>query len=101
MEYKVFIEIALNLQKNSKEVHSLYKLGVDLLNFPIFERYEKIVNLLLEEVYTEEGIDWISWYFWENDFGQGTLTASDENKNPICYSFESLWEYIEKNCKKL
>jgi hypothetical protein len=50
----------------------------------------------MKEIYGEEGVDWFSWFCYENDYGQGGLEAWDENKNPICYSFESLWEYLEK-----
>jgi hypothetical protein len=26
--------------------------------------------------------------------------AHDENGNPICYDYKSLWKYLEKECKK-
>jgi len=31
------------------------------------------------------------------DAGEARYGACDENGNPICYSIESTWEYLEKN----
>ena len=50
MEYKTFIEIALSLQKNHRDIRALYELGIDLIEFPIFERYGKNIDLLLLKV---------------------------------------------------
>ena len=97
MTYERFLKIILGLQKESRVIKNLYDNGVDLINFT--DSYQAIINELIDEVYGTEGGDWFSWYCWENDFGQRGLEAFDENKNPICYSHESLWEYLEKNYK--
>ncbi len=94
MTYENFLEVVLGLKAESERLDKLYQLGVDLINFS--DPYDKIIQVLLLEVYGEEGYDWISWFCYENDFGQKGLGAWDENKNPICHSFESLWEYVEK-----
>jgi len=98
MTYETFLKITLTLQKADREVHELYKRKVDLLEF--VEPYQDIIMLLIREVYGEEGADWYSWFCYENDFGHKGVGAWDENKNPICYSFESTWEYLEKNYNK-
>jgi hypothetical protein len=117
MTYETFLKITLTLQKVDRELHELYKRNVDLLEF--VDPYQNIIMLLIREVYGEEGADWYSWFCYENDFGQkdwsktrnvivnGELEdreveygAYDENGNPICYSFESTWEYLEKNYNK-
>lgn len=98
MTYETFLKITLTLQKADRELHELYKRNVDLLEF--VDPYQNIIALLIREVYGEEGADWYSWFCYENDFGQKGIGAWDENKNPICYSFESTWEYLEKNYNK-
>ena len=97
MTYERFLKIILSLQKEDRVIKNLYENGVDLVNF--VESYHTIINELIKEVYGAEGEEWFSWFCWENDFGQRGLEAFDENNNRICYSHESLWEYLEKNCK--
>ena len=94
MTYENFLKITLELQKQERIVDNLYKNNVDLLEF--VDPYHGLIHLLIKEIYGEEGVDWFSWFCYENDYGQGTLEAWDENKNRICYSHESLWEFLEK-----
>jgi len=94
MTYETFLKITLGLQKQDRIISNLYKHKVDLIDF--VDPYHAIITTLIEEVYGEEGHDWFFWFCYENDFGQKGLEAWDENKNPICYSHESLWEYLEK-----
>jgi hypothetical protein len=119
MTYETFLKITLTLQKADRDIQDLYKKKVDLLEF--VEPYHDIIMRLIREVYGEEGADWYSWFCYENDFGQkdwskikkfminGNLEdresaaeygAYDEKGNPICYSFESTWEYLENNYNK-
>lgn len=97
MTYENFLRVTLELQKQSRIINDLYKNNVDLMDF--VDPYHQIISGLIKEVYGEEGLDWFSWFCYENDFGQGGLEAWDENKNPICHSFESLWEYLEQKRK--
>jgi hypothetical protein len=93
MTYERFLKIILGLQKESRVISKLYDQKINLVDF--VEPYHIIIQELLLEVYGEEGADWFNWFCYENDFGQKGLEAWDEDKNPICYSFESLWEYLE------
>jgi hypothetical protein len=125
MTYEDFLAVGLRLQKIEKIRLELMKLGVDVLD--LFEPYDEIVMTLIKEIYGEEGLDWFSWFCYESEFGQkdwskaatyiknddGTSTkvheagekrygATDEEGNPICYDWESLYNYLEqlKNGKK-
>lgn len=122
MEYKTFSQIILLLEQESKRTQKLYKLGVDVMD--LNDGLHRIINLLIEEIYGEGGLDWFSWFCYESDFGKkdwsqhdcykivdGKMTkirdkgetrhgATDENGNPICYSIKSTWEFLEKNHKK-
>jgi hypothetical protein len=93
MTYERFLKITLQLQKESRVLDKIYESGIDLTNF--VDPYHAIITELIKEVYGDEGYDWWSWFCYENDYGQGGLTAQDEKGDPICYSFESLWNYLE------
>ena len=102
MEYSEFLKVVLGLQVESKRISSLYDLKVDLIEFT--EGYSTIISTLIKAVYGEKGLDWFDWFCYESDFGQKNWTgkdgepthgATDENGKPICYSHESLWEFLE------
>lgn len=95
MTYENFLKVTLQLQKQDQVINNLYKNNVDLIEF--VDPYHQVISTLLEEVYGKEGLDWWSWFCYENDFGQGTLEAWDADNNRICYSLESLWEFLEKS----
>lgn len=119
MELATFSQIVLKLKDHDEKIRKIYKLGVDIIDFQ--EDLRSIITLLIKEVYGEEGEDWFSWFCYEADYGEkdwskhdcykmidGVMTkirdageqthgAFDEDGNPICYSIESTWEYLEKN----
>jgi hypothetical protein len=122
MTYERFLKVTLGVKRESERLDKLYKLGVEL--YDIVDPYHVIINELIKEVYGDDGFEWWSWFCWESDFGQKDWSvrptyktnedgaheiiseveevkygAHDAEGNPICYSFESTWEYLEKNCK--
>jgi len=98
MKYERFEKIVLELQEQDKVLTQLNNHNIDLANF--IDPYFIIINELIQEVYGDEGYDWFSWFCWENNFGEGDLNAYDDN-TPICYSVNSLWEYLEENHNKV
>lgn len=95
MTYENFLKVILQLQKQERVIKDLYSLNLDLIEF--VDPYAQITTLLFKEIYGEEGEGWISWFCYENDYGTKGLEAFDKDGNPICYSFESLWKYLEDN----
>jgi hypothetical protein len=98
MTYENFLSIILKLKKQGRQVSNLYKQKIDLIEFT--DPYNTIIAALFTEIYGEEGWDWISWFCYDNEYGEKGLQAWDENKEPICHSFLTLWEHLEKNHKK-
>ena len=103
-------------RKMEEQVSKAYELKIYLMDF--VDDYHLITKSLLTEIYGEQGYDWYTWFCYENDYGEkdwckntlrrnedGSFTqsqpdeitygATDENGNPICYSFQSLWEFLE------
>jgi len=93
MNYTEFLKIGLTLQKLSRRSQSLYKLGLDVVEFE--NPYHEVINDLLKQVFNEKQVDWVEWFFWENNFGQGGLEATDEKGNLICGGWEQLWNHIK------
>lgn len=94
MNFKQFKTLIETLQKVRDKYSSLYDLGIDTLTYE--EDYQKIINLLMECSFKEEGKDWIDWYLYERiGFDGKILEAWDENEKPICYNIESLWETVK------
>lgn len=92
MKFETFSKIIEQLKSSTEKNEAAYKLGIDLIEFT--EDYVSIIESLIKEIYGESGADWFGWFCWENDFGEGDLTASDGD-DPICYDVKSLWEYLE------
>jgi hypothetical protein len=124
MEYSRFLLITLTLEKKQREISSLYKNHkIDI--YDVLDPYHQIVTEMIREIYGEEGEDWYSWFCYESDFGKkdwsgkkiyatdsetGKLKeldkqdihgAIDENGNPICYSYESTWKFLEENHSRI
>lgn len=122
MKYEDFLKVILTLQKANQEISKLNDLNIDLINF--VDPYQEIISTLIKSIYGEEGLSWFEWYCYESDFGErdwskgdtylkkddGTMEliykrgekkagAYDDRNNPICFSHESTWEYLEKNHK--
>lgn len=98
MTYEKFKEI-INLQiAHHNRILALSKLKVDLVE--LFDEQDKAIQLLWQEVLTEFGYDWLSWFLYEKDGISGEpradLQAWDNEKNEICKDVKELWEYLKR-----
>jgi hypothetical protein len=123
MEYKIFLEAVTEYRKGLNMISDLYSIGFDLMEgqYKISEILDSQFKCFIKSHYDEEGVDWVSWFIFENEFGEKdwskykTLNRSkddifrsisggkeekfgarDAEGNPIFYSIESTWEYLEK-----
>ena len=123
MEYSDFLEELMTYKKINEELSELHEIGFDFYEgkYKISDKIENMFLIFLRTHFTEEGVDWIIWFVFENEYGQKDWSqlksfkfedgkavendlnskygAKDENGNPICYSFESTWEYVKKYLK--
>ena len=79
-------------------------------------------DAVLDSHFTDEGVDWINWFIFENEWGQKDWSlvptfdsvtgkmedntdpmrkygAKDEKGEPICHSFESTYEFVKQYLK--
>jgi hypothetical protein len=124
MTYEEFLGILMPYKKLNDEFSELYQMGFDFLEgkYLLEESISKIVDTAISSHYTVEGVDWINWFMFENEYGQrdwsklpvydtktGKIVedadplkaygAKDENGNPICYSFETTYEFVKQYLK--
>ncbi|MEY5134929.1 MAG: hypothetical protein RL709_630 [Pseudomonadota bacterium] len=96
MDYEKFKNIIESLEKVGERSHSIYKLGVNLMDYE--ELYHNIITSLLNSVFDKEGKDWIDWYLYERvGFTNKVNLATDKDGNEICYDIPSLWEEVKNN----
>lgn len=94
---------------------------INRLNSKLQEQFSGILDTALNSNFTPAGVEWIHWFMYEADYGtkdfsrlptyqrnsEGKLVlvhaidevrwgAHDENGKPICYSFESPWDYVQQ-----
>lgn len=123
MNYETFLKLLLTYKKIEQDLRELDRMGFDFFEgkYPISEQVYDIFEASLFSHFSENGVEWINWFIYENEWGtkdwskykrlssDGKLIdsdpidvygATDENGNPICHSFESTWEYIKQYLKK-
>ena len=119
MKYKDFLTLIMTNKKLGEDLSELHDIGFDFFEgkYQILGHIERIVNTAFGSHYDEDGVEWINWFMYESDYGQKdwsevqTFTdngkeslpsiygAYDKDGNPICYSYETLWNYVEKHHK--
>lgn len=123
MTYEEFLGVLVPCKKLNDDFRELYQMGFDFLEgkYRLEENISRIVDGFLNSHFTVEGVDWINWFMFENEWGskdwtklpvlgkEGNLIhdadpmkaygASDELGNPICHSFESTYEYTKQYLK--
>jgi hypothetical protein len=124
MTYEEFLKILMSFKKINEDISELYDIGFDFLEgkYRMSDNVSIMIEAVLESYFTDEGIDWINWFIYENDWGTKDWSklptfdgvtgkiileedpvkaygAKDENGNPICFSFESTYEYVKQYLK--
>lgn len=124
MKYEHFLKLLESYRKFENNRLKYRSVGVilDEGDYEITPSVESIFETSILSHYGEEGLEWVMWFIWESDWGEKVwgnyesyrmnengkyvkiekpedkdeYGAHDENGNPICYSIESLWEFLEK-----
>ena len=124
MKLDHFEKILNEYRKSQNTLSELHSIGFDLFEgkYKLDGSIYELFMASLDSHYTEVGVDWVTWFIFENDWGEkewnhiplykrnedGVMLmdtetvrhgATDEDGNPICYDIKSLWEFIEKDYK--
>ena len=97
MKYKKFKQIIDFQISHNNKMDEIYKCKIDLLD--VMNDIQRAVELLWDELLTEDGAGWLNWYLYEKDGISGKpredLTA-DDNGVEICKDLKGLHEYLVK-----
>ena len=71
MTYEEFLKILMSYKKINEDISELYDIGFDFLEgkYRMSDSVSIMFEAVLESHYTDEGIDWINWFIFENDWG--------------------------------
>ena len=98
MTFENFYNIIDCYKRGSDMISDLHDIGIDLMEgkFQVSGiLYEQLQNSI-RFIYGDDGLDWVEWFIFENDYGNNGLKAYDGDKL-ICQSYEELFSYLEKN----
>lgn len=92
-----FNEIITSLLTINTEVDTLYDMGIDMIESHIFIQYGKMVDIVLDSLYTKEGQNLINWWLYEVPLNKDLVKIWDDKGEEIkCETIEDLWELTKK-----
>ncbi len=126
MRLDEFDNLLKEYKKGSDMITELNGIGINLIDgkYKILESLYSILISSLRVEYSDDGIEWVTWFIFETEWGEkkpskpkyrlnksGLLElkendkkhywALSENGVPICYDIPSLWRYLENGYKKI
>lgn len=92
-----FVKLIENAQNYSNELDRWSDFGIDLFELPISELSWNFFNVVLPELFSDKGVDWINWWLFEKPgFGEKLNQAYDENGNVIpTNTIDDLWNIVK------
>jgi hypothetical protein len=91
MTKEAFINLIERMKATSELVNEAYRLKVDLVEF--LDPWEQIITILLKELFTKEGYEWISWWVYE-DGRKAYEEVGDEVIEVPMDTAEDLYNYL-------
>ena len=102
MEKCNFVAMINAIEKYDAEVERWNDFGIELYELPICELTWEIINMYLEEMFNEDGVDWINWYIYERKSiitGEVLPCFDEEGKEFYVNTPEDLWKLVEQHQK--
>ena len=93
MTKEAFIDLIERMKATAETINQAYQLKIDLIEFS--DQWEQIITILLKELFTEEGYDWICWWAYE-DGRKAYEEVGDEVIEVPMDTAEDLYNYLLK-----
>lgn len=93
-----FIKLIENAQNYNKELDKWHDFGIDLFDMPISELGWNFFDTILQELFTDEGIEWITWWVYDRisiTTGEPLKVYDNENKVIPTETIEDLWNLVK------
>jgi hypothetical protein len=99
MEYKDFEKVIGLMVNHSSKLNKLYsEFKIDLIDS--FDEHNTLVEMLWDEVLTEEGSEWLGWFLYDKNGISGKprkdINGYDGSKK-ICRNLKELHGYLVDN----
>lgn len=93
-----FIKV-INLARDyENEVDKWNDFGIQIYEMPIYEIHGQLFDTLIDSLFTEDGVDWISWWLYEriSIITGESLPAYNEDGSIIpTDTVEDLWNIVK------
>ena len=102
MEKCNFVAMVNAIERYDAEVERWADFGIELYELPICELTWEFINMYLEEMFNEDGVDWINWYIYERKSiftGEVLPCFDEEGKEFYVNTPEDLWKLVEQHQK--
>ena len=102
MEKCNFVTMINTIEKYDAEIERWNDFGIALYELPICELTWELINMYLEEMFNEDGVDWINWYIYERKSiitGEVLPCFDEEGKEFYVNTPEDLWKLVEQHQK--
>lgn len=102
MEKCNFVAMINAIERYDAEVERWADFGIELYELPICELTWELINMYLEEMFNEDGVDWINWYIYERKSiftGEVLPCWDEEGKEFYVNTPEDLWKLVEQHQK--
>jgi hypothetical protein len=90
MTKEAFIDLIERMKATAETINQAYQLKIDLIEFS--DQWEQIITILLKELFTKEGYDWICWWAYED----GRKAWDDSGVIIPMDTAEDLYNYLLK-----
>ena len=97
-----FIKLIENAQNYNKELDKWHDFGIDLFELSISELGWNFFDTILQELFTDEGIEWINWWVYDRisiTTGEPLKVYDKENKVIPTETIEDLWNLVKYSQK--
>lgn len=102
MTEKGFVKLIETAQKYSKELDRWDDFGIELYDLPIAKLSWDFFDTAIEEIFTEEGVDWINWWLYDRvSFIDGSINEAHNPDGSVIPTdtIADLWNLV-KDCQK-
>ncbi len=96
MKKETFLKLIHTITSVDKSQDSLFKLGIDVVDYPLFNEIIDVIYSIIKDVYGTEGLDWIEWWVYEKT-NNPDLQAFTANENAEIRTIDDLYNYLEQN----
>jgi len=99
MNKELFKNILNEFIKLEDFADKLSEAGIDIIETPAYNTSGYLFDRVLEAYFTNEGVNWITWYMFEKRPCPDQIHATDEDGNEICNNIDELWDIVKDYLK--